>query len=142
MKASSSRLSAGELAALADLLETLKLTQAFSGDAVLHGHDPVIRSPHRLGEASATVQLLIGAAGAAIWEARGGARTDMSIDIIHALHYMHPTHYIEQAGYSSNVGAEYVESNGVFPTRDGRYVMLESGPPYMKLLNGYLNFFD
>jgi len=42
------------------------LTRHFSGDAVMHGNDPVIRSPHRLGEASATVQLLIGAAGAAI----------------------------------------------------------------------------
>jgi crotonobetainyl-CoA:carnitine CoA-transferase CaiB-like acyl-CoA transferase len=142
MATSSGRLSAGGLAALADLLDVVGLSRHFSGDAVLYGHDPVIRSPHRLGEASAIVQLLIGAGGAAIWEARGGAPTDMSIDIIHALHYMHPTHYIEQAGYPSDVGAEYVASNGVFPTRDGRYVMLESGPPYMKLLNGYLNFFD
>ncbi|MEV0714843.1 CoA transferase [Asanoa sp. NPDC050611] len=47
-----------------------------------------------------------------------------------------------QAGYPSNVGAEFVEVNGVFETRDGGYVMLEAGPPYQKLLNGYLNFFD
>ena len=32
--------------------------------------------------------------------------------------------------------------NGVFETRDRRYVMLEAGPPYEKLLTGYLNFFD
>ncbi len=139
---SSRRLSAGELAALADLLEILGLTDHFSGDAVMYGNDPVIRSPHRLGEASATAQLLIGVAGAAIWEARGGTRTNISIDIIDALHYLHPTHYIEHSGYPSNVGAEYVAVNGIFPTRDGRYVMLEAGPPYEKLLNGYLNFFD
>lgn len=47
-----------------------------------------------------------------------------------------------QSGYSSNVGAEFVAVNGVFPTRDGGYLMLEAGPPYQKLLNGYLNFFD
>jgi crotonobetainyl-CoA:carnitine CoA-transferase CaiB-like acyl-CoA transferase len=142
MSTSSRRLSAGELAPLADLLDVVGLTKQFPGDAVVHGTDPVIRSPHRLGEASATAQLLIGAAGAAIWEARGGARTDISMDILDALHYLHPTHYVEQAGYSSNVGAEYVAVNGVFETRDGRWVMLEAGPPYQKLLTGYLNFFD
>ena len=142
MSTSSRRLSVGELGALADLLEIIGLTKHFSGDAVLHGNDPVIRSPHRLGEASATAHLLIGAAGAAIWEARGGTRTDISTDIIDALHHLHPTHYIGHSGYPSNVGAEYVAANGLFQTRDGRYVMIEAGPPYQKLLNGYLNFFD
>jgi crotonobetainyl-CoA:carnitine CoA-transferase CaiB-like acyl-CoA transferase len=132
----------GELKPLADLIRQLGLTEHFSGDAVMHGNDPVIRSPHRLGEASCTAHLLIGAAGAAIWETRTGARTDISMDIIHALHHLHPTHYVEQSGYPSNVGAEFVAVNGVFPTRDGRYIMLEAGPPYQKLLNGYLNFFD
>ena len=142
MSTSSRRLSVGELGALADLLEIIGLSKHFSGDAVLHGNDPVIRSPHRLGEASATAHLLIGAAGAAIWEARGGTRTDISTDIIDALHHLHPTHYIGHSGYPSNVGAEYVAANGLFQTRDGRYVMIEAGPPYQKLLNGYLNFFD
>ena len=62
------------------------------------------------------------------------------MDIIHALHYLHQTHYVEQSGYPSSVGAEFVEVNGIFSTRDGRYIMLEAGPPYQKLLNGYLNF--
>ena len=132
----------GELKPLAGLIELLGLTAHFSGDAVMHGSDPVIRSPHRIGAASCTVQLLIGVAGAAIWEARGGTRTDIAVDIVHALHYLHQTHYVEQAGYPSSVGAEFVEVNGIFPTRDGRYIMLEAGPPYQKLLNGYLNFFD
>ena len=136
------RLSAGGLAPLAEMLEIAGLATHFSGDAALLGNDPVIRSPHRLAEASATAQLLIGAAGAAIWENRAGARTDMSIDAIHALHHLHPTHYVMQAGYRQNVGAEYVPVNDVFPTADGRYVMLMAGPPYPKLLNGYLNFFD
>ncbi len=132
----------GELEPLADLIGQLGLTGHFSGDAVMHGNDPVIRSPHRLGEASCTVQLLIGAAGAAIWEVRGGTPTGISMDIIHGLHHLHPTHYVGHSGYPSNVGAEYVAVNGIFQARDGRYVMLEAGPPYQKLLNGYLNFFD
>lgn len=132
----------GELEPLADLIEQLELAERFTGDATIFGSDPVVRSPHRLGEASCSAHLLIGAAGAAIWEARGGTRTDIAMDIIHGLHHLHPTHYVEQSGYPNKVRAEFVEVNGVFPTRDGRYIMLEAGPPYQKLLNGYLNFFD
>ncbi|MGW5362486.1 CoA transferase [Actinopolymorpha pittospori] len=132
----------GELKPLADLVDLLGLAGRFTGEATVFGSDPVICSPHRLGEASCTAQLLIGVAGAAIWEARGGAPTDFSMDIIHALHHMHPTHYIQHSGYPSSVGVEFVDVNGIFPTRDGGYVMLEAGPPYQKLLNGYLNFFD
>jgi hypothetical protein len=68
--------------------------------------------------------------------------TDISMDIIDALHYLHQTHYVRQAGYPSSVGAEFAEVNGIFATRDGRYIMLEAGPPCQKLLHGYLNFFD
>ena len=132
----------GELQPLANLIEELGLAGRFTGEATMVGSDPVIRSPHHLAEASCTAHLLIGAAGAAIWEARTGGRTDISMDVIHGLHHLHPTNFVEQSGYSSNVGAEFVQVNGVFPTRDGHYVMLEAGPPYRKLLNGYLNFFD
>ena len=45
---------------LAALIDHLGLAPHFLGDAVLHGADPVIRSPHRLGEASGMAQLLIG----------------------------------------------------------------------------------
>jgi crotonobetainyl-CoA:carnitine CoA-transferase CaiB-like acyl-CoA transferase len=120
----------------------LALSKHFTNDATLLGNDPVIRSPHKLGEASATAQLLIGAAGAAIWTARTGEKTDIEIDIIDALHFLHPTHFVSQAGHSINVGAEFVELNGVFRCKDGGYVMIEAGPPYPKLLKGYLDFFD
>jgi len=136
------RLSAGRLKPLATLIDHLGLAPHFSGDAVLHGTDPVIRSPHRLGEASGMAQLLIGIAGAAIWRARTGQRTNVAIDIIDALHFLHPTHFVAQQRRLINVGAEHVAVNGMFLCRDNRYVMIEGGPPYTKLLKGYLNFFD
>jgi hypothetical protein len=68
----------GELEPLADLIGQLGLTGHFSGDAVMYGSDPVIRSPHRLGEASCTALLLAGVAGAAIWEIRGGTPVGIS----------------------------------------------------------------
>ena len=86
-------------------------------------------------------QLLIGAAGAAIWHARTSNTTDVSIDIVDALHFLHPTHYVGQQGRAINVGAEGVAVNDMFLCRDGKYVMLEAGPPYAKLLKGYSVFF-
>jgi hypothetical protein len=41
---------------------------------------------HRLGEASAIAQLLIGVSGAAIWQPRTSHTTRISIDIVDALH--------------------------------------------------------
>jgi crotonobetainyl-CoA:carnitine CoA-transferase CaiB-like acyl-CoA transferase len=136
------RLGGLKLRPLADLIAQLGLTEHFRGDAVLCGSDPVIRSPHRLGEASATAQLLIGVAGAAIWDARTGMAADVAIGIIDALHFLHATHFVRQSRHPINVGAELVEVNDVYRCRDGRYVMLEAGPPYPKLLKGYLDFFD
>lgn len=136
------RRSAGALPDLEELLTALQLGDAFTGDAVITGDDPLINSPHRLTTASATALLLGGAAAAAVWSTRTGERTDVAIDAVHALHHLHPTHFVTQQGHPMNVGAEYVAANGVFATRDGQYIMIEAGPPYRKLLNGYLGFFD
>ncbi len=136
------RLSAGDLKPLARFVDHLALARHFPGDAVLNGADPVIRSPHHLAEATGMAQLLIGIAGAAIWHVRTGQETNINIDIIDALHYLHPTHFIQQQGRTMNVGAEFVDVNDLFLCRDNRYIMIEGGPPYLKLLKGYLNFFD
>jgi hypothetical protein len=88
------RLSDGGLRSLTTLLGQLGLASHFAGDAVLYGADPVIRSPHRLGEASGVAQLLIGIAAAAIWRQRAGQQSDVAIDILDALHFLHPTHFV------------------------------------------------
>jgi crotonobetainyl-CoA:carnitine CoA-transferase CaiB-like acyl-CoA transferase len=140
--ASIHRLSEGHLRRLNSLIDELGISRRFKGEASLFGDDPVIQSPHRLGEASGTAQLAIGVAAAALWNARTGQATDVSVGIIDALHYLHPTHFVSQQGHSINVGAEHVAVNDLFLCRDGRYVMLEAGPPYAKLLKGYSVFFD
>ena len=83
------RLSTGDLKPLASLIDQLALGPQFRGDAILYGADPVIRSPHHLGAASGMAQLLIGTAVAAIWHMRTGLKTNISIDIIDALHHLH-----------------------------------------------------
>jgi len=133
--------SAGELIALEQLLAEIGLSDRFSGDATLVGEEVLIRSRHRLVEAVGTAQLLIGAAAAAIWLRRTGEASDVTVDTIDALHSLHSAHFVWQGGAYLQVGAEYVPVNGFYPTKDGRRVFLCAGPPYMKLLNGYLDLF-
>src|SRR5215208_6044937 len=92
------RLSTGGLKPLADLVDHLDLTSHFVGDAVLNGADPVIRSPHHIGEAAAMANWLIGVAGAAIWKARTGQQTYIPIDVIVSVDCLQLTHYICQQG--------------------------------------------
>jgi len=134
-------LDAGDLPELDDVLAQIGLRTQVYGEIAIHGDDPVIRSPHRLGTASATALLLGGAAAAAIWRHRTGRETGISIDIVDALHHLHPTHFVAQMGHRIDVGAEHVATNGIFATRDGHHVMIEAGPPYPKLRDGYLSFF-
>ncbi|MGC2571595.1 MAG: hypothetical protein WA364_08790 [Candidatus Nitrosopolaris sp.] len=134
------RLSAGDLKSLSTIMDQVALASHFPGDAVLNGADPVIRSPHHLAEACGMAQLLIGIAGAAIWHARTGQQTNISIDIIDALHFLHPTHFIQQQGRLMNVGVEFVDVNGMFLCRDNRYLMIEGGPTLYEVAEGILEF--
>ena len=134
-------LSGGDLAALDRLLADTGVAQHFTGDATLQGGEVLIRSPHRLVEAVGTAQLLVGCAASAIWQQRTGETNDVLVDSVDALHSLHSAHFVWQEGASLQVGAEFIPVNGFFPTRDGRQVLLCAGPPYMKLLNAYLDFF-
>lgn len=110
--------------------------------AKLIGDDPIVNSVHKVGEAGAITQLLMDILAGKIWQTKvGNKEINLSITIEDALHSIHETHYITQGGYHIDVGAERVAVNNVFECSDGRYVMLEAGPPYDHLLYGYLNFF-
>lgn len=80
------QLSAGDLKPLTILIDHLVLAPHFPGDAMLNDADLVIRSPHHLAEASGMAQLLIGIVGAAIRYTRTGQQTNITINIIDALH--------------------------------------------------------
>ncbi|SMG60723.1 CoA transferase [Paraburkholderia susongensis] len=138
----SRNLSDRQLPALASLLHSLGIDTGSFGQVSLDGDELLIRSQHRLVDAVGTAQLLIGAAASQIWHTRTGKITDIAVDTIDALHSLHPSHYLWQGGEWFEVGAEHMQVNGFHPTSDGRQVVLWAGPPYQKLLNGYLNFFD
>lgn len=136
--------SKGELTALSELVEMLGLSKELaSQDFVLTGEDPIICSPHQLGYVASTMLGLVGMLANMIWGKRSSfANNKIKLSIIDALHNLHDEHFIHQQGYLMNLGVESVAVNGYYPCKDGRAIHIVAGPPYMKLLNGYLNFFD
>jgi crotonobetainyl-CoA:carnitine CoA-transferase CaiB-like acyl-CoA transferase len=135
-----SRLSEGHLPVLAALASELDLTAP--DDAVIVGAGPLVRSPHRLAEAAAYGLLLEATGASSIWQLRKGKTASLHVELVDALHAIHSTHYLRQSGYSLSVGAEFVPTNGLYRCKDGRFIMIEAGPPYPKLERGYLDFFD
>lgn len=135
---------AGQLAPLSELATLLGLDNFFNGDVLMHGADPLLRSPHHLSEATAYALLLEGMAASSIWRQANKASesSSMKVDLRDAIHALHSTHFLWHSGYSMSVGAEFVPTNGIFLCRDGKYLMTESGPPYVKLERAYLNFFN
>jgi crotonobetainyl-CoA:carnitine CoA-transferase CaiB-like acyl-CoA transferase len=132
----------GELPALNAMLGLLRIDTSSVGRIALEGEDLLIRTRHQIAHAASTAQMLIGAAAVSIWHARTGIVSDISLDTTDALHSLHASHYVWQQDAFMEVGWEYVPINGFYPTRDGRKVLLCAGPPYMKLLNGYLDTLD
>ncbi|MBK9619508.1 MAG: CoA transferase [Candidatus Obscuribacter sp.] len=134
--------STGALGALDAMVKMLGLDSACVSEITMHNGDPLVRSPHHLAESTAYALLLEAMAVSSIWKYRCGTATALEIDCLDAIHALHSTHFLWQSGYPLSVGAEFVPTNGIYACRDGRYIMIEAGPPYVKLERGYLNFFD
>ena len=135
------RLLNNELPELEKLMAMVGLENKFSGNATLIGSDPIIYSPHKLSEAMSYCLLLSGICTAAIWEKRTGKTVNLYVSNFNALNYLHSSHYVSQNNKLMKIGVENVPVNGVFKTKDNRLLMTIAGPPYMKLLNGYLDVF-
>ena len=106
------------------------------------GADPILQSPHRLGEAVSYAMSLYAMTAASIWKHRTNQDNIINLNIHDAIHFLHTPHFIWQSGYQIALGAEGVATNGLFQCKDGRYIVIMSGPPYKKLETGYLNLFN
>jgi hypothetical protein len=135
-------LAQGELKELQALSQLLGIDKYFDGEVTLIGSDPILRSPHHLSEATAYALTAEAMAAASIARQQGGKSNSLTVSVIDAIHFLHSSHFLWQSGYAMTVGAEYIPTNGIFQCRDDKYIMIESGPPYIKLERGYLNFFD
>lgn len=118
----------GELLALTHLLKELNLAPYYKGGAILEGQDPILKSPHFLGEAVATALLLEAISASVIWKHRTNQDNSVKINIFDAIHYLHPVHFVWQSGYNMDLGADKVPINYSYRCKDGRHIWIQCGP--------------
>jgi crotonobetainyl-CoA:carnitine CoA-transferase CaiB-like acyl-CoA transferase len=106
------------------------------------GNDPLLPSPHHLGEGAAVARLLTGLAAAELWRLRTGRTQRVTVDAAHAAasltSFAHVRYHdatkrptLDRAGANARLGK-------IFATRDGRHIQLhpsfEDGPKLLDVL--------
>lgn len=91
------------------------------------GGDPLLRSPHRLGDGAAVVRLLTGLAASELWRLRTGRPQFVTVDARHAAAALTSFSHIrfedaDRRPVMNRPGAGRI--GGIVPTRDGRYFQL------------------
>ena len=96
----------------------------------VEGADPVLASPHHLGEGAAVCRLLTGVAANELWKLRGNRSQELTVDVGHAAtalrSYLH-AHPVGQPPTSIEAGARArgtLRVTRIVAARDGRYVQL------------------
>jgi len=93
------------------------------------GDDPILRSPHRLGEGAAVARLLTGVGASEMWRTRTGRCQSLRVDARHAAAALTSYAHIrlldaEDPGAASRRPARVLTR--IVAARDGRYVQLHS----------------
>jgi crotonobetainyl-CoA:carnitine CoA-transferase CaiB-like acyl-CoA transferase len=115
-----------------EALRTILPIAGWSGDpaasvAFTGGTDPVLPTPFRIGVAGAATLAAAGLAAAALWEARGGRRQQVTVDLRQATASLRSGTYMKLGdGHLSHARHGIM---GVYPTRDGRWSYLHCNFP-------------
>jgi len=92
-------------------------------DYEVAGADPVLRSPHHLGEGAAVARLLSGLAAAELWRLRTGRRQRVAVDVRHAAASLNSARYAHSVG-QTDPGRISSLVTRIVAARDGRHVQL------------------
>lgn len=115
------------------LLEQLKLkTSETGGTLQIIGSDPVVASPHKLGEASATALAAQGACIAAIWKMRSGRGQNVSVNLQDAVHGLHTLTYMKQHGHPISLHVVKEAITDFHRCADGRWIFTTCSYPHLK----------
>ncbi|MBW2280868.1 MAG: CoA transferase [Deltaproteobacteria bacterium] len=102
------------------------------GEAQIHGCDPVLASPFRVGEAAAGALAAGGVAAAEFWKLRGGRAQTVSVDARAAaaslLSFMFQR--IDSAPQMTERGVR--ATTALYPARDGHWIHLHGGFPHLR----------
>jgi crotonobetainyl-CoA:carnitine CoA-transferase CaiB-like acyl-CoA transferase len=131
-----------ENAAIRAAVELAGLKLPDDADVEISGVDPVLPSPHHLGEGAAVARALTGIAAADLWRLRGGDGQTVSVDVAHAAaslrSYVHTVPVDEARRRPLSVGVSTERVIGIYATADGRHVQLHGsfndGPAVLEVL--------
>lgn len=106
------------------------------------GDDPILRSPHHLGEGAAVARLLTGVGAGEMWRVRTGRPQALRVDARHAAasltSFRHTFVHDEARRRPLDVGANDARVIGIHATADGRHVQLHGsfrdGPAVLAVL--------
>jgi crotonobetainyl-CoA:carnitine CoA-transferase CaiB-like acyl-CoA transferase len=122
--------------ALDKLLRAIGLAETeCDGIVTIKGKDPILSSRHRFGEVMAASQAGLGIALAGIWKAKTGQGQDVEADVNLAVHQHHGIHFMRQNGIKLNFvddPAAFSLTKEFYPTRDGRFVKVETFYPRLR----------
>ncbi len=100
-----------------------------SGEAVtISGADPVLPSNFLLGTAGAALIAAVGVAASDLWQARGGRRQAVSVDLRAAAVALRSDRYLRVEG--KQMGSAWAPISGFYQTRDSRWVQLHCNFPH------------
>ena len=92
------------------------------------GGDPLLPSPHHLGDGAAVARLLTGLAAAELWRLRTGRVQTVTVDAAHAaaslLSFAHVRYHDDTKRPTMDRAAANARFVHLFPTRDGRHIQL------------------
>ncbi|HUC18073.1 MAG TPA: CoA transferase [Acetobacteraceae bacterium] len=114
------------------LLETVGVSPRLAERVTITGHDPVLDTPFRLAETAAAVLGAAGALFAEIWRLRGGRTQEVTIDVRAASLALESVLLQRQWGYPIALTEPDYPTVAIYPTRDGRFVMLNGGYPLLR----------
>ena len=117
---------------LRSLLEMVGAAPELAGNVTISGADPVIDTPFRLGETAAAVLGALGALTAEIWRLRSGEQQRISIEVPAAMLALQSVMLQKQWGYPIALTEPAYPTVAMYPTRDGRFIMLNGGYPLLR----------
>ena len=124
------------LTPLNSILQTVGLT-ADSATLTLTGHDPILRSPFRIGEAGAAVLAAVGQAASNLWQLKTGQRQAVSITVREAAIAQRSHLYLKRL--EGNTPELWSPFSKFYPTQDQRWVQFHCNFPAHQ--QGVLDFF-
>ncbi|MBE0622850.1 MAG: CoA transferase [Burkholderiales bacterium] len=109
-------------AALFELLGLAGLPAPAPGRLEIHGADPVLATPYKVGTAGAAALAAVGLAAAELWRLRGGREQNVSVDLRAATASLRSARYLLIDGKPPP--GIWDPLSGYYPVRDGRWVSI------------------